>query len=683
MKNFSFKAVLLLLILFSATKFFGFTPGDEESRKKGFDLQNLDKSASPVQDFYQYSVGGWMKNNPCPDDQSRWGSFTILQENNNKILRKIVDEAAANQGWVKGSAKQKIGDFYSTAMDSTRIEKLGYKPIIPDLKKIDALNNKKELVKYLAEEYLAGSSYIFNFYIDIDAKKSDTHAAYLDQGGLGLPDVEYYTKDDSRSKEIREKYSAHVANMFKLIDIDQTTAAQNAQSVVNTETKLASISNTRLENRDPIKTYNKMTVESLSNLSGNFDWKKFYELIGLKNLSVVIVGQPKFFAALGKTVDEVSLDDWKVYLKWNVLRSSASALSSAFVNERFEFTGKYLNGAKTMQPRWKRMIQAVNGSLGELLGQIYVESAFPPEAKNRAKVIVDNLLVSMGESIKNNQWMGDETKKQALIKLSTFGVKIGYPDKWRDYSELIIERDTYAKNLERVGKWARAKNLAKLGQPIDPTEWGMSPQTVNAYYEPTRNEIVFPAAILQPPFFNQNADDAINYGAMGAVIGHEISHGFDDQGRKFDEKGNIREWWTKEDNDKFQARAKKLVDEYNDFVVVDTFKVNGALTLGENIGDLGGLTVSYNAFKNADQFKKGEKIDDFTPQQRFFLGWAQVWATNARNEYLKMQVKTDVHSPSLQRVNGPLMNMPEFFEAFGVKPGDKMRNAEDKIVKIW
>jgi putative endopeptidase len=649
----------------------------------GFDLKNLDKSADPTKDFYQFAVGGWVKHNPIPDDQVRWGSFTVLAEDNNVVLRKIIEEAAANQSWGKGTAKQKIGDFYAVAMDSVRIEKMGYKPIIPDLKNIDAIKNKKELIKYLAQEYVKGNGLIFGFGVSVDAKKSEMNTAYLSQGGLGLPDVEYYTKDDARSKDIREKYIAHVANMFKLIDVAPETATEYSTTIMNVEGKLAAASNTRLENRDPIKTYNKMTVDNLVKLSGSFDWKNYFELIGLSNMDLLVVRQPKFFTKLGATIEEVSLDDWKVYLKWNVLRGSANALSSAFVNERFDFTQRFLNGAKAMQPRWKRMVQAVNGSLGELLGQIYVEKAFPPEAKQRAKDIVDNLLVAMGESIKGLQWMSDETKKQALIKLGTFGVKIGYPDKWKDYSELEIVRDSYHRNLERVGAWAVKQNLAKIGKPVDKQEWFMSPQTVNASYNPTKNEITFPAGILQPPFFNQKADDAINYGAMGAVIGHEISHGFDDQGRKYDEKGNIRDWWTKEDNDKFQARAKKLVDEYNSFVVVDTFKVNGALTLGENIGDLGGLTISYAAFKNTDQFKKNEMIDGFTPAQRFFLGWAQVWATNARDEFLKTQVKTDVHSPSVQRVNGPLMNMPEFFEAFGVKPGEKMRAADDKIVKIW
>ena len=652
-------------------------------KKTGFDLSNLDRTVSPAQDFYQFAAGGWIKNNPIPDDQTRWGSFSILAEENNKQLRKIIDGVSANRNWPGGSAEQKIGDFYATGMDSARIEKEGYKPILPVLKKIDAVQSKKDLVKLIAEMHLSGTGALFNFFVRDDAKKSSITAPYIYQGGLGLPDVEYYTKDDNRSKEIRDKYLQHMANMFKLIDVDPETATKYAQTIMNVETQLAKSSNTRLENRDPEKTYNKMTLANLKQIASGFDWNIYFADLGVEEINLVVVAQPKFVSAVAEMINQVPLNDWKIYLKWNLIRDAAGALSSPFVNERFNFTQKFLAGAKAMPPRWKRIIGTVNGTMGELLGQIYVKEYFPPEAKARAQKIVGTLLVAMGESIKGLEWMSDATKEQALIKLGKFGVKIGYPDKWKDYSELKIERDSYAKNLERASRWARKVNFAKLGKPVDRAEWGMTPQTVNASYNPTRNEITFPAAILQPPFFNQDADDAINYGAMGAVIGHEISHGFDDQGRKYDAAGNIKDWWTKEDADKFKARAQKLVNQYNNFVVIDTFKVNGALTLGENIGDLGGLTVSYAAFKNTEQFKKGEMIDGFTPAQRFYLGWAQVWATNSRPEALKLQVKTDVHSPSVQRVIGPLQNLPEFFNAFNVKPGDAMRNPDDKIVKIW
>ena len=681
-KKLSFPVFFILAVI-SALALFGFTQNGEDTKSSGFDVENLDRSVSPAQDFYEFAVGSWVKNHQIPGEYSRYGAFEVLQEENNKVLKSILEDAAENRNAPKGSAEQKIGDFYATGMDSARIEKEDYNPIKPYLRKVDALKNKSDVIKTIAEFHLNGSRPLFNFFATIDAKKSDMMVGRIFQGGLGLPDVEYYTKDDSRSKEIRDKYIQHVINMFKLINIDEETAAKYAQTVLNIETKLAQASNTRLENRDPIKTYNKMTLGGLKSISGDFDWDVYFDGLGIEKPFVVVVSQPKFVTSMGKLIDEIPLDDWKVYLKWNLLDDSADALSSAFVNEDFDFNGKFLNGQQVIRPRWKRILRTTNFTMGELLGKIYVGKVFPPEAKERAVKIVKSLLVSMGESIKNLEWMSDATKQQALKKLDAFGVKIGYPDKWKDYSALEISRQSYYQNLINAAEWARKDNLSKIGKPADKSEWFMTPQTVNASYSPTRNDITFPAAILQPPFFNQNADDAINYGAMGAVIGHEITHGFDDQGRRYDENGNLRDWWTKEDNDKFQVRAKKLIEEYNNFVAVDTFKVNGALTLGENIADLGGLTISFNAFTNTDQYKKNEKIDGFSPAQRFFLGWAQVWANNIRPEALKLRLKTDVHSPGKQRVLGPLMNMPEFFNAYDVKPGDPMRNPEDKIVKIW
>ena len=655
----------------------------EVKKTKGIDIEDIDRSVSPGDDFFQFAVGNWLKNNPIPDEYSRYGSFEVLQEENNNILKEILENSASNKIWIKGTASQKIGDFYSTGMDSIKIERDGYKPIISLLKQIDGINNKKDLVKFLGEFHLNGGSGLFGFFVSIDAKKSSIMIPYLSQGGIGLPDVEYYTKDDERSKEIRERYVQYAANMFKLINVDPSIADKYSQTIMNIETKLASASNTRLENRDPEKTYNKMMVRNLQSMSEDFNWDLYFQSLGVGKLDLVVVRQPKFFETVGKMMNEISLEDWIVYLKWNLIRGAAPALSSAFVNEHFEFNGRFLNGQQVMQPRWKRILAAVNSSMGELLGQLYVEKVFPPEAKSKAKSIVDNILVAMGESIKNLEWMSDDTKKQALKKLSTFGVKIGYPDKWKDYSGLEIVRDSYFKNLIRANIWARKENFAKIGKPVDPTEWAMNPQTVNAYYSPTRNEIVFPAAILQPPFFNLYADDAVNYGAMGVVIGHEITHGFDDQGRKYDAEGNIKEWWTEEDSRKFNERAQKLVGQFNSFVAVDTFRVDGKLTLGENIADLGGLTVSYAAFKNTGQYKAGEEIDGFTPQKRFFLSYAKVWANNIRDEALKLRLKTDVHSPGRFRVLGPLKNLPEFFRAFDVKPGDKMRLPDDEIVKIW
>ncbi len=652
-------------------------------QNKGFDLNNLDKNISPKEDFYGYAVGGWLKNNPIPDEYSRWGTFEKLDETTNNQLKVILEKVAGGKNYSTGSAEQKIGDFYSTGMDSAIIEKLGAKPLMPELAKTNVVRNTKDLISLFAEEYLYGVRVPFNLFAAVDAKKSDLMVARLWQGGTSLPDVEYYTKDDARSKEIREKFVEHIVNMFKLIGTDEETAKLNSQIILTIETRLAKASNTRLQNRDPEKTYNKMSIRQLKKISGGFDWDVYFEGLGVENPNVVVVGQPQFFEEIGKMMNDVPLNDWIVYLKWHMINNAANALSSDFVNEHFNFYGKFLNGTKALQPRWKRILQSADNEIGDLIGQIYVVEYFPPEAKERARAIVNNLVTAMGQSIRNLEWMSSETKEQALNKLSKFTVKIGYPDKWTDYSKLEIKRDTYFKNLLRTNYWASKDNLAKIGKPVDKTEWGMSPQTVNAYYSPTRNEIVFPAAILQPPFFDQNADDAINYGAMGAVIGHEITHGFDDQGRKYNANGNIKDWWTKDDNDKFQIRANKLADQYSSYAAIDTFHVDGKLTLGENIADLGGLTISFAAFRNAEQFKKNETIDGFTPAQRFFFGWAQVWANNIREEALKLRLKTDVHSPGRFRALGPLQNMPEFFEAFDVKPGDTMRNGDNKIVKIW
>ena len=677
-----FFSVVFLFLIFSFVSSQA-SNNDQPKESEGLDINNLDRSVNPANDFYDFAVGGWVKSHPIPDEYSRWGTFEILQEKNNEVLKKILEDAAANKNWPKGSAEQKIGDFFATGMDSARIEKEGYKPLIPYFNQIEKIRNNNELVHFISELHLDGITPLFRFYVDLDDKMSDMNVAQLGQGGTGLPDVEYYTKDDARSKEIREKYLQYVSNMFKLAGTDAMQADKDAQTIMNIETQLAKVSNTRLENRDPIKTYNKMTLGELKNISNDFNWDTYLDGLGIEKLNVVVVAQPKFFTGMGKLFDQVSLEDWKTYLKWNLLSGSAAALSSVFVNESFDFNGKFLNGQKAIQPRWKRILQIVNRSMGELLGEIYVGKVFPPEAKQKAKAIVNNLLVSMDESIKNLEWMGDSTKQQALNKLSTFGVKIGYPDKWKDYSVLEISRVSFIQNILTASQWNRQENLKKLGKPVDKTEWGMTPQTVNAYYNPTRNEIVFPAAILQPPFFNPNADDAVNYGAMGVVIGHEITHGFDDQGRLYDKNGNLKTWWTEEDNTKFKARAQKLVDEYDRFTAVDTFHVNGSLTLGENIADLGGITISFAAFQKTDEYKKGESIDGFTPAQRFFLGYAQVWANNIRPEALKLRLKTDVHSPAKERVNGPLMNVPAFFKAFDVKPGDPMRNPDDKIVKIW
>ena len=568
-------------------------------------------------------------------------------------------------------------------MDTVTIEEQSYQPIKPFIEKINSIKNKSEVIDQVAYFHSTIANPFFFFFADADAKNSEMVVAQLYQAGLGLPEREYYFAADDRSQNLRSKYSEHVSKMFMLAGYSESEAKNNAQTILDLETKLAKVSMTKLDLRDPNKTYNKMTLDELQKLSPNFDWKNFFTGIGLENPGDIIVGQPEFFKGISNFINEEKLEDLKTYLTWNLIRSSAKYLSSDFVNENFDFYGKTLTGSQTIQPRWKRILQSTNGVLGEALGELYVKENFPPAAKEKANELVKNLIKAMEVRIKDLEWMTDETKKQALEKLSAFTVKIGYPDKWKDYSTLEITPDSYFTNMVNYGKFEMKKTIAKVGKPVDKTEWYMPPQTVNAYYNPTSNEIVFPAGILQPPFFNANADDAVNYGGIGAVIGHEITHGFDDMGRQFDAKGNIRDWWTAEDNEKFNARAKAIIDQYEEFKPIDTLSINGSLTQGENIADLGGLSVALTAYKMTDEYKKGKEIDGFTSVQRFFLGWAQVWKNNIRDENLVLRINTDPHSPGKYRVLGPLVNMPEFYEAFGVKDGDPMKRPENKRVKIW
>ncbi len=654
--------------------------GPKEAEFKGFDRALMDTTVAPQDDFYRYAIGGWLRDNPIPADQVRWAAFTVLREQTREQVQKIIDDAANDKSASEGTLKNKIGTFYNFGMDSVTIEKASWSPLIPEMERIDAIATKEDLVKEIAHMHKYTAAPLFFFYSSVDAKNSEQVIAGMWQGGLGLPDRDYYIKDDGRSKEIREKYDVHLKNIFNLVGSDNELAEQQAGQVMAIETRLAKASNTRLENRNPEATYNKLSTSEIAKMLGEFDVMLYLDELEAGDPGHINVNQPKFISEVGKMFNDVPLDDWKTYLKWNLVRSMAPYLSSDFVDERFDFNGKFLSGQEVIQPRWKRVLNATSGALGEAVGQLYVEKYFPPKAKERAKKIVESLIVSMGESIRGLDWMSDETKEQALVKLDGFGVKIGYPDKWRDYSELEVS-DSYVRNIMNANYFDHKETISEINQPVKEWEWGMTPQTVNAYYSPTRNEIVFPAAILQFPFYDVRVDDAINYGAMGAVIGHEISHGFDDQGRQYDADGNIRDWWTEEDGEKFDERAKQLVEQFNNFKVLDSLHVDGALTLGENIGDLGGLTVAYNAFTKTEQYKKGEKIDGFTPSQRFFLSWAQVWKNNIRDEELMRRLKTDVHSPGEFRVLGPLANMPEFFAAFDIPEGSAMR--QDNPVKIW
>ncbi len=650
---------------------------------KGFDRSEMNTAVSPRVDFYDYAVGNWIKNNPIPGDYSRWGTFEQLEEENFDILKNILEKAAGNKNAKPGSIIQKVGDFYAAGMDTKKINEEGAKPILPEIKKIDGINSEDELASEIARLNNMGVRPIFNFSSAPDAKNSSIMIAQLSQGGLGLPDRDYYLKDDKRSVETRDRYSKLIIKMFELTGADKAAAEKDAAEIMSIEARLAKASMSRVERRNPEKTYNKMSLSALRELSPSFGWQNYFKDAGGNKFEYLNVGQPEFFKEVSLMMKEVPLQSWKSYLKWNLIRSSANYLSDDFVNASFDFYGKYMNGLKEQQPRWKRVLEAADSHIGEALGQLFVKKTFPPQAKVRAEKIVRTLLKAMGERISSVDWMSEATKKEALKKLAAMRVKIGYPDKWIDYSKLKIDRESYLGNIMRANKFAFERSVNKIDKPVDKTEWGMTPQTVNAYNSSPRNEIVFPAGILQPPFFDMHADDAINYGAMGAVIGHEITHGFDDHGRKYDSKGELRDWWTKQDAENFDERAKRIIEQFNSYAPIDTFHINGQLTQGENIADLGGLNVAFTAFEKTKEYKEGKKIDGFTPAQRFFLAWAQVWRNNIRDANLELRLKTDPHSPGKFRVNGPFSNLPEFYKAFGVKPGDPMERPDSVRVKIW
>lgn len=669
--------IIIIFLLFGCS-----TTGKQ--KVKPLDPANMDLTVIPGNDFYEYANGNWLKNNPIPPEYSRWGAFEILREQNWKDLRTIFQEAAAKKDAETGSKWQKIGDFYYTGMDTIKIETEGVLPLAGLFKKIDDMKTPKDVQDVIAYFHRQGITPSFSLFSEQDKKNTDRVIAWLYQGGLGLPDRDYYLKDDQRSREIREAYVKHVTNIFKLMEDSPETAGKNASTVMNMETQLARASMTRLELRDPKATYHKMTLKELDRMTPYFDWTTYFKNVGLGDPGDINVAQPKFFKETNKMIKKIPVKDWKTYLRWHLIHESAPYLSSKFVDENFAFFGTFLSGTKKLLPRWKRVLNTTSRNLGELVGQIYVERYFPPESKTRMVQLVMNLKSALKNRIQNLDWMSEETKEKALAKLNAFGIKIGYPDKWIDYSSLNIKKDAYVLNVIRASQFETHRDLNKIGKPVDPTEWGMTPQTVNAYYHPFRNEVVFPAAILQPPFFNPEADDPVNYGAIGVVIGHEMTHGFDDQGRQYDAKGNLNDWWTKEDEKLFNERTQLLVNQFNQFTPVDTVHINGKLTLGENIADLGGLNVAYDALQRAlDKNPPKAEIDGFTPDQRFFLGYAQVWRNNIRKKNLLLRLKTDVHSPGKYRVLGSLSNLKAFYTAFNVKKGDKMWRPESERAKIW
>ncbi|MDO7849550.1 M13 family metallopeptidase [Hymenobacter sp. M29] len=649
----------------------------------GITIANIDPSVKPCDDFFHYASGNWLKNNPIPAAESRWGSFNELANNNNATLRAILEQAAKNAPTAaKGSNAQKVGDFYASAMDSMAIEKAGLKYLKPHLDRIMAINSLADEQKFLADPKAHAGSVWFGSGVGQDEKISTQYAVYLGQGGLSLPDRDYYLKDDARSKAIRAAYQNYQVNIFKMLGDDQATAEKNAAAVTRIETRLAKASKSRVDLRDPYANYNKMTVAEANAAFPNLALPMMLKEGGLGAAKEVIVGQPEFMKEVSAALQQEPLADQKQYLRWHLVSSATAALPKAYGDEAFNFS-KVLSGAKKQQPRWKRMLGSTDRALGEAFGQLYVDKAFTPAAKARAKQMIENLRVAYAERIQATDWMSAATKKEALTKLNAFVVKIGYPDKWKDYSALNISRESYLNNLFAAQEWANKEEISKFGKPIDRTEWGMTPPTVNAYYNPPMNEIVFPAGILQPPFFDAKADDAVNYGGIGAVIGHEMTHGFDDQGRQYDSKGNLKDWWTKEDAEKFNAKADVVGKQFDAFSPLDSVHVNGKLTMGENLADLGGLTIAYQAFEKTPQAKAGKLIDGFTPEQRFFLAYGQIWRTNTRDEYIRQQVQTDPHSPAMYRTNGPLMNMPEFYKAFGCKDGNKMMRAAADRSKIW
>ncbi len=647
----------------------------------GFDTANLDKTCKPCNDFYQFAMGGWMKSNPIPPEYSSWGSFTQLRDKNEQNLRQIL-EAAENAKSAPGSNEQKIGDFYASCMDKSAIDSAGTKPLDPDMARIAAIKSVADLQAVTEYLHSTGVGALFRFNSVQDLKDSTQIIGSVFQGGLGLPEREYYLKEDDKSKQLRESYVKHVAKMFELLGdpVDQSTA--EAATVLKIETALATASMKNTDLRDPDKVYHKTALAGLKTLTPNFSWEAYFKAAGHPELKEINVGQPEFFRALDTQLSATPMDDWKVYLRWHLMNAAAPGLSEKFVDEDFDFRGKTLTGAKEIQPRWKRCVQATDRVLGEALGQVYVQKYFPPAAKARALEMVHNLIGALRDDLQTLPWMGPDTRKQATAKLEAFAVKIGYTDKWRDYSALKIDRGSYAENQLRGAEFDFARRLNKIGKPVDRTEWGMTPPTVNAYNSSSMNEIVFPAGIMQPPFYDPNADDAVNYGGMGAVIGHEITHGFDDQGSKFDSNGNLKDWWSLDDQKNFKARAACVSDQFDAYIVDGDLHENGKLVLGESIADLGGLTIAYAAYEKslAGKPRPADK-DGFTPEQRFFLGWAQVWGANERIEYARLMANTNPHPLPRFRGNGPLSNMAEFAKAFGCKNGEAM--VREQACKIW
>ena len=643
----------------------------------------MDKTADPCVNFYQYSCGGWKKNNPIPPDQTSWSVYGKLYEDNLVFLRGILEQAAANSQ-PRDAVVQQIGDFYAACMDEAAVEKQGIAPVRGYLEAIGSLKTAKEMAPLAAQlQMVSGRSVLFEAGSTQDPDNSEVVIAELDQGGLGLPDRDYYTKEDAKSQETRARYLQHVRKIFELMSETPESAKKDAETVMRLETALAKASMTRVDRRDPYKLKHKMKLADLNALAPNFDWAAYYSTAQYPRFEILNVDTPDFFKEVNKRLAEEPLDNWKTYLRFHVVDGASPYLSSPFVNENFEFYRKYLRGAKEQQPRWKRCVSLADRELGEALGQIYVAKVFSPELKESTLDMVRRIEDAMALRIQQLDWMSPETKEQALRKLHGIRNKIGYPDKWRDYSSLTIARTDFAGNMARGSEFEHHRDINKIGKPLDRGEWGMSPPTVNAYYNDQMNDINFPAGVLQPPLYDAKMDAAPNYGNTGGTIGHELTHGFDDEGSQYDADGNLKNWWTKADREKFDARTKCVEDQYANYVVVDDIHINSKLTLGEDVADLGGEILAYIAWQDATKEQSLSPRDGLTPEQRFFIGFAQWDCSNERPEDLRVRAATDPHSPGEYRINGVVVNMPEFATAFGCKRGQPMTKPPEKVCKVW
>lgn len=681
-KNTLSKVIMLALVTL------GTAPLNAQEKKPGIDLSLMDKSVRPNDDFFNFVNGTWVKNTEIPADRTRWGSFDELRQKTDIDALSILEEAAKNPAYKSNTDQGKAINLYRSIMDTVARNKAGIKPLKPYLDKINKVKSVADLQKLMLEMAPKGGIGFFGVGVGTDAKNSNRNVVNVGPGSLGLPDRDYYVSDDADSKEKRQKYVAHVARMLAFLGEKPQVAQKNAENILALEIAMSKPRLDRVERRDRRKTYNPMTVADLQKLTPAIQWESYITGLGLPKVDTVIVSQPRYMEALQKIFTENKLEDWKAYMRWTLLNDAAGKLSTELETANWEFYSKTLSGAIKQRPRKERALQVINGATGEALGKLYVEKMFPAEAKTKAANMIKNVIKAYEIRINNLTWMSPQTKLSAIEKLNKMTIKIGYPDKWKDYSALAIqspeEGGTYFDNAMNIANWSFKKNVEKMGKPVDKTEWGMSPQTVNAYFNPSNNEIVFPAAILQPPFYDYKADEAVNYGGIGAVIGHEISHGFDDSGSRYNADGNLVNWWTDEDLKQFTALGTALADQYSALEPLPGTKVDGKFTLGENIGDLGGINAAYDGLQlYLKENGNPGLIDGFTPEQRLFISWATIWRSKMRDEAIKNQVKTDPHSPGMYRAYVPLLNLDTFHQAFGIKPGDGMYLAPEKRVKIW